>query len=105
MSNTMSPKPEIKQPFKFAVVKRENRRIQVLIYETDNSHAAVIYTKKLVDRKTRHILESQISYSFETLALLREVLVMLFDDPEFKKATNREVGQIPKWGMSTNIKR
>ena len=104
MSNTKQ-KSEIKQPFKFAECKRENRRIHVLIYETDNGHAAVIYTKRLVNKRTRHILESHVSYSFETLAVLMDVLVMLFDDPEFKKATNREAGQIPKWNLSTNIKR
>jgi hypothetical protein len=94
-----------KTPIKFAAVRRENRRIEVLIFKTDEGHAAVIYTKRLLDKKTRHILESQVSYSFETLAVLMDVLVMLFDDPEFRKATNREGGQIPKWSMSTNIKR
>ena len=91
---------------KFASCKKENRRIEVIVYDKEGDIATVIYTKRLIDKKKRHILGSTVSYGYESLSIIKDVLDILFNDPEFRSTTNRERGQLEKdakWHIGTNI--
>lgn len=92
--------------FKFAEGKNENRRFELAVYKTDDEDiAVVIHTKRLIDKQKRHVLESTVTYGYETTAILFEMLNLLFSDPDFKRETNRLAGKIEKkrWRIGTNI--
>lgn len=91
---------------KFASCKKENRRVELSVWKRNDGIAVVIYTKRLVDKKARHILESTVSYGLESFGVLSDVIRLIWDDPEFMKAINPELGQVQKtkWNISTNIK-
>lgn len=91
---------------KYASCKKTDRRIEMTAWETSDGIAVQIKTKRLADKKTRHIVESSVLYGYQTLAIMHDLINMLFDDPEFKMKTNRELGQMQKegkWNVSTNI--
>jgi hypothetical protein len=94
-----------KELLKYASCKKLNRRLELTIWKTDDGVAVVIYTKRLLDKKKRHILESKVTYGVETFALLRDLLLLIWDDPEFLKTVNPELGLLykAKWGINTNI--
>ena len=95
-----------KRFLKFAFLKKKNRRISILAGETkDGLLAFEINTKRLIDRKTRHIQSTSVLYGVETMTIIKEVIGMLYDDPEFMMKANKEMGQIAKDKMKceTNI--
>ena len=91
--------------FKGASGKKTNRRMQISVWGKDDGIVTIISTRRLVDKEKRHILESSVSYGIESLAVIREVLNLLFEDPEFHARANRELGQAQKeaWKIETNI--
>lgn len=91
---------------KFASCKKENRRLEMSVWKRDDGVAIMIYTKRLIDKKARHILESTVSYGLESFGILSDLIRLVWDDPEFIKAINPELGQVQKtkWEVNTNIK-
>jgi hypothetical protein len=86
-----------KEIIKFAEYKGKNRRILFHTHLNENEDTyTIISTKRLIDFNKREILKTEILYSLETLTTIREIMNILFDDPEFNKHTNREIGQIQK---------
>ena len=94
--------PEI---IKQALCKKEGRRIVLVVLKDGDEIAIHVETKRLVDKKRRHIVSSSVMYGYETLAMLQEILGLLFDDPDFNALTNKIRGQElkNKWKLSTDI--
>lgn len=84
---------------KFIEVKGHNRRIAVFWYVSEadsNEHAIVVQTKRLLDFKKRHITSTSNLYSIESFLILADCMDAMRNSPEFKKATNRIIGQMDK---------
>lgn len=66
--------------------KSVNKRIvlSIVYCKEDDRHIILLQTRTLVDFKTRHILETNNAYSFETFVLLKELLGLVLDDGKNK---------------------
>lgn len=66
--------------------KTLNKRIVLsVIYDTEEKrHIIVLQTRTLADFKTRHILETNNAYSFETFVFLKDLFGLVFEDGKNK---------------------
>lgn len=82
---------------RYAILKKKDKRIFISVHELPEGEISiVIRTKKLVDRKTRHIHTSEVIYGLETATIIKDMLTMLYEDPLFLMKSNREIGQLQK---------
>ena len=88
---------------KFALLKKQNKRIRILIlkYE-DGTFGITIETKRLVDFKLRQILIADIVYGLESFVVIKGIFDMIMEEPEFLKMANKELGQIMKGKFKCN---
>ena len=99
---------KVKQ-LKVANFKKQNKRIDLYVGTVDEgpdkgNTVFIIETKRLIDKKTRHIHTSSVSYGLETMTMLKSILDLLYEDPEFNAAINRELGQLEKYGKTEKFK-
>lgn len=96
-----------KKPVRWAQLRKKNRRIEIVYYDLEDGALITIYTKRLIGNwKDRNIQKSTVGYGMESMAVIVNVLQHLFEDSEFVKRTNRELGQIEKsdkFEIGTNI--
>jgi hypothetical protein len=86
---------------KYITAKGNNKRITVLLHEEEKAFAVI--TKTLVDRKTRHIIETKNLFSYETLTIMNDVISMMLQNSEVKnKIFNRE--KMNMFKAKTNLK-
>jgi hypothetical protein len=74
-------------------LKPKNKRIELVVYD---NNCVVVNSRTLINAKDRIIASTSNVYSLETFILLTDLFTLVKDDPKFKKATNREVGQMQK---------
>lgn len=89
------PKPEM---IRFAYLRKKNKRIYIGVFRVpDDTITVTIRTTRLVGTwKERHIIKAEVHYGYESISVITDVLTMLFQDPVFLKASNREQGQVEK---------
>ena len=86
---------------KYITAKGNNKHITVLLHEEEKAFAVI--TKTLVDRKTRHIIETKNLFSYETLTIMNDLISMMLQNSEVKnKIFNRE--KINQFKAKTNLK-
>ena len=86
-----------KRPFKYAYFKKTNRRIWISVWEDENKETAVmVHTKRLVDIKTREILETKVLYSVQSFFALWGALDALVGDKEFMDKIDKELDEASK---------
>ena len=94
------------KPLKQVIAKGKNKRINIfLIEDSKGNKAFLVYTKTLVDFKTRNILSTSTSYSVETFAVLRDIFSSFLDDAEVKnKLIHKELSRIHKFSGSSDLR-
>lgn len=105
MAKKNKKKKRIITPIKQISGRGINRRLDIVIYkDSEGKHSFRIITKRLIDFKTRNIVETDTWYSVETIKLIHDFLNVMFNDPEISnKILLKEINDIVKWSASTNI--
>jgi len=85
--------------------KGNNKRILIQIIEfEDKSHSIAVFTKTLIDFKSRNILKTSNLYSVETFKIINDMFSYILDSPEIKnKLFLQEIDQIKKFRVETSI--
>ena len=86
------------------MAKKKNKRICLILLETKDGLALLIRTKRLIDYKKREILNTEVLYGMETLALIHQVTDMLFNDDEVSGTMLKEIEALKdELTLRTNI--
>ncbi len=95
-------KPEV---IKWLQTKGKNRRIQVALYKQFDEYFFEVYTKRLVDFKSRRITETHNIYSVETFFVMQDICNRFTKDSEImNKILHKEIDKISPYRASTNLK-
>lgn len=86
--------------------KTKNRRIVIQLLKSEEQPEeppfVVVQTKRLIDAKSRHIVESESVYSIETFVTLSELLIYFREIPEVAKAMNPYL-KFDKWKANVYV--
>jgi hypothetical protein len=77
-------------------LRKKNRRIEVSCYVSKGNNrdfSFIINTKRLIDFKTRHILESNTIYGLESMLVLKDILMLMLSEPLFLKIAHVEINK------------
>jgi len=87
------------------VAKGVNRRITILLFQDKENYKAFrVITKRLVDFKSRNIIETDNLYSIETFKVLSELSVWFFERPKIKnKLLLNEIKNIKPYNAKSSL--
>lgn len=90
---------------KWVQIKSKNRRIEIVLESLNNEKRFRIFTKRLIDFKTRNITSTHTAYSIESFCFIYDAMRLFFEDSEtINKLLLKEINNIKKGTCITNIK-
>lgn len=73
------------KPLKVIRTKFLNRRVEVCIYDKNGEYSVRVYTKRLIDFKTREIAKTDTFYTLETFVVVASFSQMVLQDDLFNE--------------------
>jgi hypothetical protein len=91
------------KPRKISYSKSKNRRILIAIYEVeDGDYVIRVFTKRLVDRAARKIVEHDVYYSQETFTILQHLFSCVTESKFWESHIVPKI-EVLHWNISTDI--